>query len=105
MLVVLAFVLLIVLPSPWNVVGFGVCLVLFPGEVFGWHRTVRGNRRQVGAETLIGATGIAIDGFVGDGQIRLNGAIWAAHSERAVAAGATVSVVGREELVLMVEPQ
>ena len=60
MFVLLAIVLLLLLPSPWNLVGFVVCLVLFPGEVYVWHRKVRGNRKVVGAQTLIGAPGTLV---------------------------------------------
>ena len=41
MFLLLAFVLLLVLNSPWNIVGFGTCFVLFIGELLFWNRTVR----------------------------------------------------------------
>jgi hypothetical protein len=46
---ILAIVLLIFLPSPWDLVGFTICLVLFFGELLFWNRTMRGRRKVVGA--------------------------------------------------------
>ena len=57
MLLLLAFVLLLFLPGPWNVIGFVVALALFIGEIAYWNSTVKGRRARVGAETLIGKTG------------------------------------------------
>ena len=54
MLIFLAVVLLLVLPGPWNIVGFVVVTLLWFGELFLWSRTVKRKRRVVGAETLIG---------------------------------------------------
>jgi membrane protein implicated in regulation of membrane protease activity len=51
---ILAIVLLIFLPSPWGLVGFTICLVLFFGELLFWNRTMRGRRKVVGAQTLVG---------------------------------------------------
>jgi membrane protein implicated in regulation of membrane protease activity len=51
----LAFVLLVVLDTPWDILGFAACLVLGVGELFLWYRTVSARRVQVGAHTLIGA--------------------------------------------------
>ena len=104
MLIILAFVLLFLAPSPWSWIGFGVCIVLGVGELFLWNRKVRGRPPQTGAETLIGATGVAVTPCRPEGQVRLQGATWAARSRADVAAGAPVRVVGREELVLLVEP-
>ena len=54
MFFLLGIVLLIFVPSPWNVVSATVCLVLFCGELFFWNRTMRGRRKVVGAQTLVG---------------------------------------------------
>ncbi len=54
MLILVAVVLLLVLPGPWNIVGFVVVTLLWFGELFLWSRTVKRKRRVVGAETLIG---------------------------------------------------
>ena len=46
MLLLLAFVLLLFLPGPWNVIGFVVALALFIGEVGYWNSTVKGRRAE-----------------------------------------------------------
>ena len=60
MLIVLAFVLLIFLPTPWNLWCFAAGLVLGIGELFFWNRTVKNRRPATGAQTLIGAEGVAL---------------------------------------------
>jgi membrane protein implicated in regulation of membrane protease activity len=104
MLLIVAFVLLLVLPSPWGLTAFLVGLVLFGIEVGLWNRTVRHKRPSVGAETLIGERGTAISTLVPDGQVRVGGTIWEARSLAPAQPGDAVRVVDRDELVLVVEP-
>lgn len=103
MLFIAAVVLLLFLPHPWELVGFTTCLVLGLGELFLWNRTVRGRRAAVGAATLIGAEAEVITACRPDGQVRLNGEIWAARCSEGASAGETVRVVGRKRLTLLVE--
>ncbi len=103
MFLLLAIVLLLVLPSPWDVVGLTLGLVCFAGEVFFWHRRVRGRRAQVGAHTLIGESGIVVTACRPTGQVRVSGEIWAARCEPGADPGETVTVVGRRQLTLVVE--
>jgi len=103
-LLIVAFVLLIFLPSPWRFVGFGVALLLFLGELGFWNRTVRHRRSAVGAETLIGREAVVSSACRPYGQVRLNGEIWAAHCEAGADEGDPVRVVGRRRLTLDVEP-
>ena len=103
MFLLLAVALLIALPSPWNAVGFVACLVLFGGEVVFWNRKVRGRRATAGAETLIGQRGSVVVACLPDGQVRLAGEIWEAHSEDGAEQGETVVVTGRDGLKLLVE--
>jgi membrane-bound serine protease (ClpP class) len=102
-LFLLAVVLLLVLPGPWDIVGFTVCLVLGLGEAYLWNRTVLGRRSTVGAQTLIGAEARVISSCRPDGQVQLNGEIWAARCDAGVDPGETVRVVGRNGLTLVVE--
>jgi membrane protein implicated in regulation of membrane protease activity len=103
-LLVLAFVLLIVLPSPWNVIGFVAGLVLFVPEVGYWNRTVRHRRVEAGAETLIGTKAVTVTPLRPTGQVKIDGEIWEARCEDGADAGQTVTVVGRDRLTLLVEP-
>jgi membrane-bound serine protease (ClpP class) len=99
-----AIVLLLTLPDPWNLVGFAAALLLASGEVFFWHRRVRGRRAAVGPGTLIGAEGKALSACRPEGQVQLGGEIWEARCTAGVDAGEPVRVVGREGLTLLVEP-
>ena len=104
MFLVLALFLLLVLPSPWSVVALAVCLVLGMGEVLFWHRRVRGLRVQSGAETLIGQRARVVTACRPVGQVSVAGALWEARCASGADADETVTVVGRERLVLLVEP-
>jgi membrane-bound serine protease (ClpP class) len=104
MLILLGLVLLVLLPSPWNAIAFIVSIPLFACEIYLWNRTVRHRTPRVGAETLIGETGVAITECAPDGQVRIEGTIWEARSEAPLAAGDPVRVVSRDGLRLTVEP-
>lgn len=98
----LAIILLLVLPSPWNVVGLLAGLALFAGEVVFWNRTVRGRRVAVGAETLIGETGVVVTACRPEGQVRLGGEIWDARCDEGADRGDEVVVTAQERLRLVV---
>jgi membrane-bound serine protease (ClpP class) len=104
-LLILAIVLLLVVPSPWNVIAFAGVLVLGVVEVSYWWRTVRGHRVQTGAEGLIGARGRVLADCHPDGEVWVEGARWRAHCDAGADRDATVTVVGRDGLVLTVEPR
>ena len=103
MFFVLAFVLLIVLDSPWNIVGFGICFILGIGEFVFWSRRVRGRPVAVGAHTLVGRQARVISPCRPEGQVQLDGEIWQARCVAGADVGDNVRVVGREQLVLVVE--
>jgi len=104
MFVLVAIVLLLTLSHPWNVVGFACALVCFGGELAFWHRKVRGHPEAVGAHTLIGEVGTVLSQCRPDGQVQVAGTIWAARCEAGADQGASVRVVGRRRLTLIVEP-
>src|SRR5579871_6865726 len=104
MFLLVALVLLFALPSPWNLVGFAGGLVCFAAEIVFWHRTVRGRRASVGAQMLIGETGVVISACRPTGQVRLQGEIWAARCDDGADPGDTVEVVARKALTLVVRP-
>jgi len=104
MFLLVSFVLLFSLPTPWNAVGFGLGLAAFLGELAFWHRTVRHRRPAVGAQTLIGSEARALTACRPDGQVQLSGEIWKARCNAGVDEGETVTVVGRKRLTLLVEP-
>jgi membrane-bound serine protease (ClpP class) len=103
MFLLLALLLLVVLPSPWNALGLVACLLLFGGEVVYWNRTVRGRRAATGAENLVGQTASVVSACLPEGQVRLAGEIWEARSQGGAERGETVVVSGRDGLTLLVE--
>jgi membrane-bound serine protease (ClpP class) len=103
MLFLLGIVLLILLPSPWSVVGFAVCLVFFVGELLFWRRRVRNVPQSTGAETLIGKEARVVSECRPLGQVELEGEIWAARCDAGAGRGEVVKVVGRDGLELRVE--
>lgn len=101
MLFVIALVLaLFVIPSPWGIVLVVVAALFEIGETGFWFWLSRRRRVQVGPETLIGARGEV----AGDGLVRVDGELWQARSPAALSPGERVRIVGRDELVLHVEP-
>jgi membrane-bound serine protease (ClpP class) len=102
-LIFLAVALLLLLPSPWNVVGFIVVLPLWVLELFGWNRTVKHRRKAVGAQTLIGKDAVVSTPCRPVGQVRLDGEIWEARCDAGASVGDRVRVIGRERLTLVVE--
>jgi membrane protein implicated in regulation of membrane protease activity len=101
---IVALVLLLLLASPWNIVGFAICFFLFLGEVFFWNSRVRGKQARVGAQTLIGQTATVVSACRPDGQVRLAGEIWHARCASGTAdPGDTVVVTARDRLTLVVE--
>ena len=104
MLIILAFILLFLLPSPWSWIGFLVATLLWFVELLAWNRTVRHRRRVVGAQTLIGKDATVTEPCRPSGQVRLNGEIWGARCEAGADPGDTVRVVARDDLTLVVEP-
>jgi membrane protein implicated in regulation of membrane protease activity len=103
-LIIIALIILLVLPSPWNVIVFAITFVLGIGEIAYWNRTVKGRAVRAGSETLIGSNGVAISDCRPDGQIKIDGAIWDAHCGAGAGAGQSVRVIARTDLVLEVEP-
>lgn len=104
MFFIVAFVLLFLLPPPWNFVGFIGGLIVFVGEVLFWNRKVRRGKKTVGAQTLIGKEATVVSSCRPGGQIRIAGEIWAARCSTGADTGETVTVVGRDGLTLLVEP-
>ena len=102
LLILLAIVLLVVLPSPWDVVAFAAGLVLGGIEVFLWWRTVRHRRVQSGAEALIGASARVISPCRPEGEVWLEGARWRARCPEGADVDDVVTVLERQELLLIV---
>jgi len=106
MFLLVGLVVLLFAPSPWNLVGFLVALALFGGEVAYWTRMMRRRRVQAGAEALVGRRGSVVEPFARTGQVRLEGEseIWSARTLDGATVDGSVTVVGVDGIVLVVEP-
>jgi membrane protein implicated in regulation of membrane protease activity len=104
MFLVLALLLLIFLPYPWNLAGALASSLVGAVEVLYWERRMRGHRVQTGHEALVGATGKAVAPLAPIGQVRVKGELWEAHSSTPIERGARVQVVAIDDLRLEVRP-
>jgi membrane-bound serine protease (ClpP class) len=105
MVLILTLILAVVfLPWPWS----GAAIVTSVAwEVSGAVLSIRYSRRGrtwVGVETLVGTTASVITPLLPDGQVRVNGEIWQAHSEHAASVGEPVLIRAVNGLTLEVEP-
>ena len=105
MLIIVAVILLLVLPHPWNVIGAAICGVAWLFELYLWNRTVRGKRRVVGAQTLIGKVGEVRQACRPVGQVFVNGELWEARCEDGADTGTRVRVLAVNGLTLEVAPE
>jgi membrane protein implicated in regulation of membrane protease activity len=106
MALVLAVLLaILVVPDPWGwlLVAAGVIFEVAEGAF--WFRLTRRWRVKAGPETLIGASGDVVLPCLPEGQVRVGGEIWAARCTAGARTGEHVRVVGRDGLVLVVEPE
>ena len=104
MLIIVAFLLLLLLPTPWNIVGFLVVIPLWILELLAWNRSMKGRRKAVGAQTLLGREAVVMTACRPRGQVRIEGEIWEARCDAGAGEGDTVRIVDRDNLALIVEP-
>jgi membrane-bound serine protease (ClpP class) len=100
----LALLLLLLLPDPWNLVAALAALVIGGFEVLYFYRRMRGEKVVTGVENLVGATGQVTTALAPSGQIRVLGETWEARATSAVPVGETVRVLAVNGLKLDVEP-
>jgi membrane-bound serine protease (ClpP class) len=106
MLLILALILaLIFLSWPWNLAVIMIAAACEASVAVLGIRYSRRRRTRVGVETLIGTTAFVITPLGPDGQVKVNGEIWQAHSERKARVGETVLIRAVDGLTLEVEPR
>ena len=87
----------------WVLVG--VAAVIEIGETFFWvWWSGKRRRAKVGAEVLVGQEAVVITTCSPEGQVRVQGEIWAARCEESAGLGDRVVVEGVEGLTLRVRP-
>ena len=105
MLLVVALVLFLLLPDPWNSIAALVFAVLGLGELYLWNRTVRRRRKVVGPQTLVGQTAEVRTACRPLGQVFIEGELWEAECAAGADVGARVRVRRVRGLTLEVEPE
>jgi membrane-bound serine protease (ClpP class) len=103
MVLLLALLLFLVLPPPWNVIGGLASVAVGVFEVVYWQRRMRRHKVQTGVEDLIGAIGEVTEPLAPSGQIRVLGELWQARSSSELPAGSRVRVVALHGLTLEAE--
>jgi membrane-bound serine protease (ClpP class) len=103
MFLLVALVLLLFLPSPWNLVGALASGVLFGLEVAYWQRWMRRRKVQTGVEDLVGSIGEVTEPLAPTGQIRVLGELWSARAASELPRGTHVRVLSVQGLTLEVE--
>jgi membrane-bound serine protease (ClpP class) len=91
--------------SPWVALSVSVA---FGGITWFLVRlAVRARRRKArtGADAMVGATATAMEALAPQGHVLVEGEIWRAAASAPVAAGATLRVVGHDQMLLRVEPE
>jgi membrane protein implicated in regulation of membrane protease activity len=104
MLLIAALVVLLLVPSPWNVLAFAGLLAAGAIEVAYWRRRVKDRKLEAGAETLIGSRAKVVSACRPGGQVWVQGALWNARCAAGADADQMVTVVARDGLLLIVEP-
>ena len=105
MLIIVGFVVLFLAPHPWNLILALVFFVLAVPELLLWNRTVKGKKKVVGAQTVIGKIAEVRVACLPRGQVFVDGALWEANCAEGAAVGSRVVVRRVEGLTLEVEPQ
>lgn len=103
-MIILAVVLFLTLPEPWNVVGVLGALAFEVVEITLLVKISRRWRVRTGAEGLVGARGEVLSACRPEGQVRVHGELWRARAERPVEEGERVCVLAVDGLTLRVEP-
>jgi membrane-bound serine protease (ClpP class) len=72
---------LFILPSPWNVILFGLAVFFEIGEIYLWMRFLDRYRVRGGAEGMLGERATVIEACDPDGLVRVRGEMWRAKAE------------------------
>ena len=104
LLLIIGLVLLFVLPTPWNVIVLLACSCSGSARSVIW-RFARKKKVQTGAQTLDRPEATVIAPCKPLGQVRLAGEseIWRARCAEGAEQGETVTIVGIDQLTLIVE--
>ena len=104
MVLILAILVALFVPWPWNLVAVLCGAIAEVGEVVWGRRLARRWRPKTGAETIVGKTAEVVVRCRPSGQVRVHGELWEARCEAGAEVGEAVRVSARDDLMLVVEP-
>lgn len=104
MLLIVALVVFLLAPNPWDLYLGTLFAVLGVGELFLWNRTVRRRRKVVGPQTLVGKIAEVRVACRPLGQVFVAGELWAAECKDGADVGTQVRVRRVRGLTLEVDP-
>ena len=105
MILTASIVGLFILPSPWNVILFGVAVLFEIGEIFLWIRFLERYRVRGGAEGMVGERATVIEACEPAGLVRVRGELWKARAtgDERLAAGERAKVLAVDGLTVTIE--
>jgi membrane-bound serine protease (ClpP class) len=104
MVLTVAIILALLLPSPVNWVVLALGAAAEVGEIVWGRRLARRWRPKTGPEAMIGQTAAVVEACRPDGSVRVRGELWEAHCEAGADAGQTVRIAALNGLTLTVVP-
>jgi membrane protein implicated in regulation of membrane protease activity len=93
-----------VLPSPWGLVAVAIGAILDIAETGAFIWWSKQRSAAVGADSLVGKRGVAVDALWPEGQVKLAGEIWKARCDGGCDPGTAVVVREVRGLTLIVDP-
>jgi len=104
MLIVLALIGLLFLPTPWGVIALVAAALVEVLEVVFWLRFLRRYRIRTGAEAMVGKRAEVVEACDPDGRVRMDGELWNARCDTTAGRGQLVRIGEVDGLTLVVEP-
>jgi membrane protein implicated in regulation of membrane protease activity len=101
---ILAIVVSLFVPWPWNLVVVLCGAIAEVGEVMWGRRLARRWRPRTGPETMVGKTAEVVVRCRPNGQVRVHGELWEARCAAGADVGEAVRVSDLDDLTLVVEP-
>jgi membrane-bound serine protease (ClpP class) len=93
------------LPTGWGIAAIVVGMAIELGEAAFWIRLSRRRQPAIGAESLVGAVGVATSECRPRGRVRVRGEVWQAVCDDGADRGDLVVVEGVSGLTLQVRPK
>jgi membrane protein implicated in regulation of membrane protease activity len=102
MVLTLAIVLALFLPSPANALVVVLGVIGEVGEIVWGRRLAKRWRPKTGPEAMIGQTATVVEACRPDGTVRVHGELWEAHCPEGADPSDTVRIAALEGLTLTV---